>query len=176
MVLRVKKAEDGLRWRCLAKKCLKRKISIRKDSIFFGLRRSLKTIVMIIYLWSRDTLIKDMIHELEVSFDGFKSVLDIIRSKLQGQENLKIGGLGRIVEVDETKLTKRKGNVGGVPETIWCLGGVCRVHKKFFYELVKNRSATILTDILKRHVKTNSTIITDEWRGYSGLEKVFLVI
>ncbi|KAF7693663.1 hypothetical protein CDIK_2203 [Cucumispora dikerogammari] len=107
---------------------------------------------MILYLWSRDTQIRDIIHELEVGFDGVKSVLDIIRSKLQGQENLEIVGSGCIVEVDETKLTKRKGNVGRVPETTWCVGEVCRVHKKFFYELVKKRSADILHDILKRDV------------------------
>ncbi|KAF7697632.1 hypothetical protein CDIK_1539, partial [Cucumispora dikerogammari] len=61
MVLREKNVEDGLRWRCLAKICLKREISIRKNSIFFGLRLPLKTIVMILYLWSRDTPIKDII-------------------------------------------------------------------------------------------------------------------
>ncbi|KAF7684826.1 hypothetical protein CDIK_4425 [Cucumispora dikerogammari] len=100
-----------------------------------------------------------MIHKIEVRFDGVESDLDIIRSKLQRQKNLKIGRKGCIVEMDETKLTERKGNVGRVPETVWCDGGVCRVYKKFFYELVKNRSAFILTDILKRNVKTNSTII-----------------
>ena len=128
---------------------------------------------MILYLWSRDTPIKDIIHELEVGFDGVKSVLDVIRLKLKQQENLKIGGSGCIVEVDETKLTKRKGNVGRVPETIWCVGGICRVHKKFFYELAKKRSADILHGILKRHVRLESTVITDEWKGYSGIDKVF---
>ncbi|KAF7684909.1 hypothetical protein CDIK_4342 [Cucumispora dikerogammari] len=107
----------------------------------------------IIYLRSKDTQIKNIILEFEVGFDSVKSVLDIICSKLQGQENLKFCGLCCIVEVDKTKLTKRKDSVGRVPETIWCVGRVCRVHKKFFYELVKNRSKIILTDILKRHVK-----------------------
>ncbi|KAF7690728.1 hypothetical protein CDIK_2691 [Cucumispora dikerogammari] len=103
-----------------------------------------------------------MIHELKLSFDGVKSILDIICSKLQGQKNLKIDSLGCIKDVNETKLTKKKSSVGRVSETIWCVEKVCRVHKKFFYRLVKNRSAIILTDILKRHVKINSTIITDE--------------
>ncbi|KAF7682551.1 hypothetical protein CDIK_4475 [Cucumispora dikerogammari] len=146
--------------------CLKREIGIRKNSIFFGLRLSLKTIVMILYLWSRGTPIKDIIHELEVSFDGVKFVLGVIRLKLKQQENLKFGDSVCIVEVDETKLTKRKGNVGRVTETIWCVGEICRVHKKFFYEHVKKRSAVILHDILKRHVRLESTVITDEWRGY----------
>ncbi|KAF7670551.1 hypothetical protein TCON_2815 [Astathelohania contejeani] len=128
---------------------------------------------MILYLWSRDTSIKDIIHKLEVGFDGVKSVLDVIRLKLKQRKNLKIGGSGCIVEVDETKLTKRKGNVGRVPETTWCVGGICRVHKKFFTELVKKRSADILHDILKRHVRLESTVITDEWKGYSEIDKVF---
>ncbi|KAF7685813.1 hypothetical protein CDIK_3438 [Cucumispora dikerogammari] len=142
IVLRNKNVEDGLRWRCLAKVCLKREISIRKKFYFFRFTSLLKTIVMILYLWSRDTPIKDIVHELEVGFDGVKSVLDVIRLKLKQQENQKKGGSGCIVEVDETKLTKQKDDVGRVPETIWCVGGVCRVYKKFFYELVKKRSET----------------------------------
>ncbi|KAF7685723.1 hypothetical protein CDIK_3528 [Cucumispora dikerogammari] len=97
--------------------CLKRKISIRKNSIFFGLRLPLKTIVIILYLWPRDTTIRDIIHELEVGFDCVKSVLDVIRLKLKQQENLKIGSSGCIVKVNKTKLTKRKGNVGRVSKT-----------------------------------------------------------
>ncbi|KAF7685427.1 hypothetical protein CDIK_3824 [Cucumispora dikerogammari] len=71
------------------------------------------------------------------------------------------------------KRSLRKGNVGRVPETIWRVGGICRVHKKFFYEHVKKRSADILHDILKIHVRLESTKITDEWKGYSGIDKGF---
>ncbi|KAF7690777.1 hypothetical protein CDIK_2642, partial [Cucumispora dikerogammari] len=46
-------------------------------------------------------------------------------------------------------------------------------YKKFFYELVKKRSVDILHDILKRHVRLESTAITDKWRSYSGFNKVF---
>ncbi|KAF7697501.1 hypothetical protein CDIK_1670 [Cucumispora dikerogammari] len=173
MVLREKNVEDGLRWRCLRRYVLNGKLVSKKNSIFFGLRLPLKTIVMILYLWSRDTLIKDIIHELEVGFDGVKSVLDVIRLKFKQQENLKFGDSGCIVEVDETKLTKRKGNVERVSETIWCVGGICRVHKNFFYELVKKRSADILHGILKRRVRLASTVISDEWEGYSEIDKVF---
>ncbi|KAF7686084.1 hypothetical protein CDIK_3167, partial [Cucumispora dikerogammari] len=148
MVLREKNVKNDLKWGCLALMCLKREISIRKK-IFFGLCLSLKTIVIIFYLWSRDTLIRNIIHELKVSFDSVIAVLDVICLKLKQPENLKIVGLGCIVEVNETKLTKREGNVGKVPKTIWCVGGICRVHKKFFYELVKKKSADILHDIRK---------------------------
>ncbi|KAF7692948.1 hypothetical protein CDIK_2364 [Cucumispora dikerogammari] len=102
--------------------CLKREIGIRKKSIFFGSRLFLKIIVIILYLWSRDTPIRDIIHELEVGFDGVKSVLDVICLKLKQIENLKIGGSGCIVEVNETKLTKRKGNVGRTQKQIDVLG------------------------------------------------------
>ncbi|KAF7670543.1 hypothetical protein CDIK_4573 [Cucumispora dikerogammari] len=51
--------------------------------------------------------------------------------------------------------------------------GICRVYKKFFYELVKNKNPDILHYILKRLVRLESTVITDEWKGYSGIDKVF---
>ena len=89
------------------------------------------------------------------------------------KKKTKIGGRGCLVEVDETKLTKRKGNVGRIPETVWCVGGICRTHKKFFYELVRERNSKILHDILLRNVCLETTIVTDEWRGYNGLDKVF---
>ncbi|KAF7685724.1 hypothetical protein CDIK_3527 [Cucumispora dikerogammari] len=125
MVLREKNVEDGLRWRCLAKICLKREISIRKNFIFFGLRLPLKTIVMILYLWTRGTPIKDIIHELEVNFDGVKSVLDVIRLKLKQQENLKIGGSGCIVEVNGNEAYEAKRQCGKSPRNnLVCWGNL----------------------------------------------------
>ncbi|KAF7696589.1 hypothetical protein CDIK_1733 [Cucumispora dikerogammari] len=66
LVLRELKTGDSLRWRCLAKKCAKKKISIQKGSIFEGVHLPLKKIIF-------DTLFvvgsyhnKKNKHELEV--------------------------------------------------------------------------------------------------------------
>ncbi|KAF7685361.1 hypothetical protein CDIK_3890 [Cucumispora dikerogammari] len=98
-------------------------------------------------MWSIDTQIKEIKHKLKVRKDGINTVLKILRLNLC-EKKTEIGGRGCLVEVDETKLTKRKGNVGWIPETIWCVGGISRAHKKFFYELVSERNSKILHGIL----------------------------
>ncbi|KAF7684913.1 hypothetical protein CDIK_4338 [Cucumispora dikerogammari] len=65
MVLKEKNVVDDLRWRCLAKMWFKREIKLEKKFIFFSLRLPLKTIAMILYLWSRETQIRDIIHSLK---------------------------------------------------------------------------------------------------------------
>ncbi|KAF7685257.1 hypothetical protein CDIK_3994 [Cucumispora dikerogammari] len=66
MVLGELKTGDDLRWRCLAKKCAKKEIGVRKGSIFENVHLPLKKINLILYMWSRNTPIKEIKHELEV--------------------------------------------------------------------------------------------------------------
>ncbi|KAF7690721.1 hypothetical protein CDIK_2698 [Cucumispora dikerogammari] len=98
---------DGLRWRCLAKKCAKKYISVRKGSIFEGVRLPLKKIILVLYMWSRDTPIKKTKHKLEVGKDGVNTVLKILRLNLC-EKKTKIRGRGCLVEIDETKGKCRK--------------------------------------------------------------------
>ena len=46
----------------------------------------------------------------------------------------KIGGEGKIVEIDESKFEKRKYNLGRVAEGQWVFGGICRESRDFFYD------------------------------------------
>ncbi|KAF7697614.1 hypothetical protein CDIK_1555 [Cucumispora dikerogammari] len=85
----------------------------------------------------------------------------------------KIGGLKCIIEIDETTVTKRKFERGRRVSTLWCVGDVCRVYKSFFFELTKKRDKKTLQTILDKHINSQSHIITDEWRGYWGLNQGF---
>lgn len=81
-----------------------------------------------------------------------------------------IGGLGIIVEVDESKFGKRKHNRGHSVEGVWVLGGVERTQERLmFTEVVHDRSARTLLDVLSRHICDGSIVYTDLWRGYSNL-------
>ncbi|KAF7685425.1 hypothetical protein CDIK_3826 [Cucumispora dikerogammari] len=102
MVLGELKTGDGLRWRCLAKKCAKKEISVRKGSIFEGVRLPLKKIILILYMWSRDAPVKEIKHELEAGKDGVNTVLKILRLNLCEKKRLKLGA-----EVVWLRLTKR---------------------------------------------------------------------
>ena len=79
----------------------------------------------------------------------------------------KIGGPNIIVEIDESKLGKRKYNRGHRIEGIWVAGGVERSDERCMFAVtVENRKAETLKDIILRNVAPGSIIYTDCWRGY----------
>lgn len=75
-----------------------------------------------------------------------------------------------MVEIDETAVSKWKFNCGRRVSTLWCVGGICRTHKSFFFVLTTKISRDILHEIILKNVETTTKIITDEWKGYLGLD------
>eukprot|EP00731_Ephydatia_muelleri_P001930 Em0001g1930a len=62
-------------------------------------------------------------------------------------ETEKIGGVGKVVEIDESKFGKRKYNRGRRREGQWVLGGVERGSDEVFMHIVPSRdAATLLPD------------------------------
>ena len=83
----------------------------------------------------------------------------------------KIGGPGEIVEIDETKIGKRKYNRGRLVEGTWVLGGICRNTKEVFMVTVATRDAATLLHENGQHVADGSTIHTDMWRAYANISQ-----
>lgn len=81
-----------------------------------------------------------------------------------------MGGPGIIVEIDETKLGKRKYNRGHRVEGAWVLVGVERTEeRRVFLVHVADRSSRTLLEVISRHVAVGSIIYTDMWKGYSSI-------
>lgn len=53
---------------------------------------------------------------------------------------------------------------------VWVVGGIDRVTKRCFLVKTRRRDAATLEGIIRKFVAAGSTIKTDEWRGYRGLE------
>ena len=88
-----------------------------------------------------------------------------------------IGGQDIVVDVDETKLGRRKFNMGHHVEGVWVVVGVERTpQRRVFAVAVENRSAETLQEIIRTHVAPGSIVHTDGWRGYSGLEETSDVV
>ena len=84
-----------------------------------------------------------------------------------------IGGQDVIVEIDETKLGKRKYHKGHRVDGVWVLVGVERTaERKVFLRILPDRSAHTLEQLILQHVTLGSTIVTDCWRGYNSLEQL----
>lgn len=85
----------------------------------------------------------------------------------------KIGGPGKIVQIDESKFGKRKYNRGRHVEGNWVLGMIEDGSEDLRLEVCPGnvRSAEVLVPLIEKHVEKGTTIHTDCWRAYDCLEE-----
>ncbi|GBM03031.1 hypothetical protein AVEN_14544-1 [Araneus ventricosus] len=81
----------------------------------------------------------------------------------------KIGVVGKIVEIDESKFGKRKYNRGRRVEGKWVFGELLRYSNECFFEVVDERSADVLLEVIKRRILPDTTVISDCLSSYSCL-------
>ena len=80
-----------------------------------------------------------------------------------------IGGVGKVVEIDESKFGKRLYNVGRVVRGQWVFGGICRETREFFAIPVPKRDSATLLEAIRQHILPGTTVISDCWRAYNCL-------
>lgn len=91
----------------------------------------------------------------------------------QPHDNIMIGGHGVIVEIDESKFAKRKYNKGRRVKGSWVLGMVERTaERRMVLLVVDERDKITLENAIRSFVHPGSTIHTDMWKGYIGLERL----
>ena len=109
---------DKYFWRC--SQC-KKKYSIRRSSFFEGSHLSLQVLLTIVYLFSLkiplyicEKLLSGLVSH-RVLIDWFNFCREVMAMNIRGNP-IKLGGPGKIVEIDESKFgKKRKYNRGRMP-------------------------------------------------------------
>ncbi|KAJ4425426.1 hypothetical protein ANN_28041 [Periplaneta americana] len=83
-----------------------------------------------------------------------------------------MGGPNHIVEIDECKIGRRKFEAGRIVEGSWVLGMIDRETKEVRLEICPNnkRDKDTLLGLVGKHVAVQTTIMTDCWKGYEGLD------
>lgn len=159
-------------WRCGRKRCRK-EVSIRKDSFFADHNLKFSEIMMMGYYWLVGNPViavqKMTGHSTKTVTAFFKYFCQLV-SEVVEEEDTIIDGSGIVVEIDESKLGKRKYNRGHWVEGVWVLGGVERTaERKTFLCSVPDRTAETLLGVITQHVMPGSIVMTDMWRSYARL-------
>ena len=88
----------------------------------------------------------------------------------------KIGGVGLEVEIDESLFGGVKYGRGNPFRHLqcWVLGGKCWQTGEIFLEICEGglRNGETLKEIILRRVERGTTIYTDQWKGYYGLNSL----
>jgi hypothetical protein len=98
---------------------------------------------------------------------------DICCIYVSENNNGKIGEEGFTVEIDETKIFKRKNHSGRLTNEEakgeWVFGEICLETKETFFQFVENRSEDTLVQVLLKNVEQKTRIISDCWRAYNNI-------
>lgn len=139
-----------------------------------------KLFMMILLLWVgiSATCISSLLG-IGIHTIGFwSSVIRCVATDILNEEEVKIGGEGRVVEIDEAIWRRRKYKRGRRKKQIWIFGGVERKlageigTPKFFVCIVPDRSRNTLIPLIQKHIAEGTTIISDEWRAYCSLNEL----
>ncbi|KFD50685.1 hypothetical protein M513_08492, partial [Trichuris suis] len=163
------------RWRCHRAQCRKQ-VSLRDGTRLEGTRLEFSKMVRFVHAWSRKygttDFCKNMLGMTAQAVTKWKSRIREIAAQSLLWSPLRIGGLGFIVEIDESLFSKSKGHRGRAYPQQWVLGGVCRETGQCYLVPVEDRSGDTVLPIIRDHVRPGTTIMTDKWRAYNGLSRV----
>lgn len=168
--------QDGKRWRCLNRKCRKT-WGFRRESWFEGSHLSIPKILELTYLWVYEHPNKSISQEIGVSvktvIEWANACRDVcLYAVVNANQGKPIGGVGRIVEIDQCvfrgcKFIRR--DVFSHKQGSCLFGGIDQTSKEYFFTILSDFSPSSLIPLLQKHVKPGTTIITNSSKGKSSL-------
>ena len=162
--------------------------SVYRNSFFSFLKSPLLLIVEIIKFWCAQITISKTYDILKIdnkitnkSKYVVSNVYRLLRNLCSASvkntvSSIKIGGNGKVVEIDESLVSKVKYNRGkGLKKKqIWMFGLVEReMNGRCYIETVPDRKAETLLKIIFDRVEEGTTIISDSWSSYEKLKDLY---
>lgn len=178
----IEKAGTRRRFCCNKRSCRK-KMSFYEDTFFENNHLSPKETLWLSWFWcfrripayadiqqalTREAGTKLSTRTLVNAFQSFRSVCE----RYFQDHPIVLGGPGKVVELDETMISGRKYHVGRCVDQQWVFGGVERGTNKCFAVLVERRDAATLLPVIQQHVAPGTTIVTDCWTAYRGIDSL----
>jgi transposase-like protein len=162
--------------RCTTRTCRKQS-SLFRGSFFFQSRLKSCEVVHMLYLWlsgcSHGTIMIHTGHSSNTVTDYMNYFRELVGEMVEGDNQI-IGGEGVRVQVDETKIGKRKYHRGHRVDGAWVIVGVEKtLERRVFAEVVQNRNSETIRHVLEKHLAEGSILQTDCWGGYREIERIF---
>lgn len=177
------KVNIGYAWRCANRTCLRFKtyVSIFKNSFFNDLNVDLRVSLGIIAKYALKIPRHCVVESLQISCNTVNKVIEKVISLIPATDfsSDKLGGPGKVVQIDETMLNyKCKSHRGRSPENrtdVLCIVECTDRIKRVYATCIENKSAQIILPIICSQVYTGSTIHTDDARVYQALSRMGFV-
>lgn len=135
---------------------------------------TLEEVLKFTYWWCQDLDQAHIKHELGISsntaVDWDMFCHETCEVTLENQSE-KLGGEGKVVQIDEGKFGKRKYHRGHRVEGQWVFGGIEDGTRKCVMVAVDKRDENTLLPVIKKWIKPGTLIISDCWKAYINLEK-----
>lgn len=168
-------------FRCRKRKCKTKEITRSKDTWFENVRLPINKVFMLMYCFtsgfSYEQAYRECCDEVGDKIVTYKTIMnwyshcrETILQYMAKEVLEKIGGPGRIVQIDESKFIKSQGN-SGLEEGKWVIGMIEDGSEDLRLEVCPDneRSAEVLVPLIQKHVKEGSIIHTDSWTAYNCL-------
>jgi hypothetical protein len=167
----------GHRFRCTKTACNKT-YSILHGTWFAKSKLPIHDQILLIYCYCLDATSTQLIGMFnfgsrQTAADWSNYFRDICAIYLSECSKMKIGGPGLTVEIDETKIFKRKNITGRLlleeERGEWLYGGICRETNETFFRIVTDRTEATLMKLLQENVETGTHILSDGWASYRNI-------
>ncbi|OWZ15070.1 LOW QUALITY PROTEIN: hypothetical protein PHMEG_00011355 [Phytophthora megakarya] len=158
---------QGKRWRCNRSGCRLQR-SAHAKSFFARSKAPLSKLVKVLYFWASRTHVGEAAQHVELTPTAAGQWYMYARDICSAEMNLcdmRVGGEGHVVEIDETSM-KKKQKYHRHPD-FWVFGGVDRTTKKWFARVVyEDRTKPTLPKCIKECIKPGTLIMSDMFKSY----------
>jgi transposase-like protein len=148
---------------------------VTTDSIFHGSHLSLRQLSSFLVLWSQNASLKLISHECDIkSYKTLVSWSRTLRELIYEYLTITaepLGGIDKVVEIDESLFGRRKFNRGKRVNGQWIFGMIERESGRVVLVPVANRTRDTLLPIIKKWILPGTLIISDCWKPYDVLSE-----
>ena len=160
---------DKYAWRC--RKCRATK-SVRIGSWFSRSHLPMSTILQITFMWcdkKPSWLVRRKLNIAQNTVIDWYIFCREICVKIMLNQEIKIGGSGKVIELDETEFEKLKYNRGKSIEGSFVFGGIEKDSDRCFLQVVSDKSRLTMMALFETYIEPGTTVIWDSKKAYECL-------